>query len=245
MKLKILLVVLLLPMLSCTRTYMVKTDTTKAIVQEVNVIAVSYRRPDFAPADPEDFSNKNRPFECMPSNQLWKDAFANQKNILECLNSIEEAKAIYLYVPDVQPYLEFDVEEETNPKCLKAVLPKIPLPREIYYLGREEGKAYDQEPQSCYSSSFSTKTNEMMKTPTGFLKKKISLPFPLDRKLKTTNDLAMWLIVTTFSILKSDDQADRKIVGKLVPDYICKACFKHDAFFDDKYSGRMKPVFWP
>jgi len=240
------LVVLLLLFAGCSRSYMVKTNSTKAVIEQVNVMAVEYFRPDYDPPDHDDFKNKDRELKCQLPQELWADILKNEKEALECLNSIkEESKAVYFYVPATQPYLELDVEEEKNPKCLKQELPKIPLPREIYYLAKKKSADPDNEPQECYSSSFSTKTNQLFKTEISFLKKKIVIPFPLDRHLKNARDLSMWLLVNTFSILKSDEQAGGHLIATVVPDGVCRPCFKNDALFEDKSAGRLKPVFWP
>jgi len=230
---------------SCTRSYMVKTESTKFNVEQVNVLSVAYHRPDYAPAEHDDFKNKSRVLSCEHPESLWINLVKNEVKIRECLNSIDDAKAVYFYVPANQPYLELDLEEEKNPSCLKLALPKILLPREIYYTGNQEGQTLDEDPLECFSSSFSIDTNQLMLTPTGFLKKKIVIPFPLDRTLKKSQDLTMWLLVTTFTILKSDEKAGGKLLASPVPESVCKACFKHDALFDDKFSRKIKPVFWP
>jgi len=231
---------------SCGRSYMVKGSSTKAVMEQVNVMAVSYFRPDYEPVDHDDFKNKARELSCQAPSELWADLVKNQKNIIDCVNSIQDdAKAVYFYVPANQPYLELDQEEEKNPKCLKTALPKILLPREIYYLGKKKSREGDEEAQECYSSSFSTKTNQVMKTEISFFKKKIVIPFPLDRQLNNVRDLTMWMIVNTFSILKSDEQAGAQLLATSVPEMVCRACFKNDALFDDKLTGKLKPVFWP
>ena len=241
----IISLILLIAISSCSRSYMVKTDTTKMVVEQVNVFAVAYRRPDYRPADQDDFTLKNKELDCKLPEELWKDLIQDQGKVEECLNSIENGKATYFYVPDAQPYLEIDPKEETNPKCLLTALPKLPLPREIYYLGRDKEKVLSNDRQECFSSSFSVNTNQVMKTPIGFLKKKISIPFPVDRALKNAHDLSLWLMVTTFTILKGDDKAGGQLLATPVPDSLCRACFKRDALFDDQYSGKIKPVFWP
>jgi hypothetical protein len=242
---KFITVLLLLPSLSCTRTYMVKTDSTQSVVEQVNVLAVAYHRPSYEPAMHDDFKVKNRNLACQHANEIWSESVRNYSKVNECLNSIQDGNATYFYVPAVQPYLELDIEEEKNPKCLKEVLKQIPLPREIYYLGYKESGSLDRNEQECYSTSFGIDTNQLMKIPTGFLKKKIELPFPLSRSLKTANDLSLWLMVTTFTILMSDEQADGRLWATPVPESVCRQCFKHDALFDDKRSGKIRPVFWP
>ena len=230
---------------SCTRSYMVKSESTKINVEQVNVLSVGYHRPEYAPADHDDFNNKNRELSCEHPESLWKDLVKNHSSVRECLNSIENGNAIYFYVPATQPYLELDLEEEKNPECLKTVLPKILLPREIYYTGRQKGQTLDEDPLECFSSSFSVDTNQLMLTPTSFLKKKIVIPFPMRRSLTKSQDLTMWLTVTTFTILKSDEKAEGHLLATPVPESVCKACFKYDAYFEDKFSRKMKPVFWP
>ena len=230
----------------CVRSYMVKTNSTKAQIEQVNVMAVEYFRPDYDPAEHDDFKNKARELKCETPQELWVDILKSQKAVLDCVNSIkEDTKAVYFYVPATQPYLQIDAEEEKNPKCLIKDLAKIPLPREIYYLGKKKSDDLDEEPQECYSSSFSTKTNEFMKTTNTYLKKKIVIQFPLDRKLNNSRDLSMWLMVNTFSILKSDEQAEGHLIATSVPESVCRVCFKNDALFDDKFTRKLKPVFWP
>ncbi len=245
---KLISTLFLLPLimnLSCTRSYMVKSESTKVQIERVNVLAVAYHRPDYAPTEHDDFKVKDRVLSCQHPEELWNDAVKNGSSIRECVNSIEKGQATYFYVPAIQPYLELDQEEETNPKCLKTSLTKIPLPREIYYLAKPIGQTFDDDSMGCYSSSFSVKTNEMMSTPTGFLKKKIVLPFPLSRPLMNSHDLSLWLMVTTFTILKSDEKADGRLLATPVPESVCRVCFKNDAHFDEKFNRKLKPVFWP
>lgn len=242
---KIFILLLFFSIISCTRSYMVKTDYTKMHVGQVDILAVAYHRPNYSPSERDDFKVKNRELDCQLPQELWKDQMKDQEKVRECLNSIENGKITYFFVPETQPYLELDQEEETNPKCLKEILPKIPLPREIYYLGLQDGKNADEDILECFSSSFSVSTNQIMMTPTRFLKKKIQIPFPLDRSLKSARDVSIWLMVTTFTILKSDDKAGGQLWGSQVPDSLCRTCFKNDALFDDKYARRIKPVFWP
>jgi len=245
MKTKYLLLVFVLESVACTRSYMVKSDSTNIAVEQVNVLAVEYHRPNYETPDHDDFKVKNRKIDCMVADELWKDLVLNQVKVRECLNSLEDGTATYFYVPNAQPHLELDLEEEKNHQCLNSVLSKIPLPREIYYLGKQANHTLDEDPLECFSSSFSTTTNQLAMTPTGFLKKKIVLEFPIDRPLKNIRDLSMWLMVTTFTILKSDEKAEGKLLATPVPESVCRACFKRDALFDDKLNRKLKPVFWP
>ena len=239
------LALLVISIFSCTTTHVVKTKSTRVNIGKVNLIAVSFRRPETPVAETDDFTPGKQELDCMSASDLWKDQRSRAAEVNECLNAGENDHASYFYMAGPQPYLQIDTDDQKAPACLKKVLPKIELPREVYYLADQTGSEFLQESQGCYSSSFSSRTNELMKTQSKWLKKRIQIPVSPNRKLKNWNDLSLWLMVTTFDVLKSDEQTQKKLWGAPVPELICRACFKHDALFEDKFKGKIKPVFWP
>lgn len=230
---------------SCSTTVVLKTKSTNRFIEKVNLLAVRYRRPDFPVAEQGYLLKNNQSIECLSSSELWKDLRDRSSEVIACLNSLGDESVNYFYVIDQNPHLELDEKDPHASDCLKKSLSRIVLPREVYYLADQEGSEVYSESQGCYSSSFSTRTNELLKTSTTWLKKRIQLPLSSDRTLKDSNDLLLWLMVTTFNVLKSDEQARGSLWGAPVPELICKACFKNDALFEDKWRGKIKPVFWP
>jgi hypothetical protein len=229
----------------CASSVVLKTKSTRSRIDQVNLLAVHYRRPEFSVAEQGYLLKEDQPVDCLSPAELWKDLKDHSAEVMECLNSLQDEVATYFYVSDLNPRLELDENGQKVPDCLKKTLSKIPLPREIYYLADQQDSEFHSEFQGCYSSSFSTRTNHLLKTPTSWLKKRIQLPLSSDRKLNQSNDLLVWLMVTTFNLLKSDDQVKGNLWGAPVPDLVCKACFKNDALFEDKFHGKIKPVFWP
>jgi hypothetical protein len=240
-----LLISLWLSLSACSHSYLLKAKKNSLVIDQVNVLAVAYHRPEYAPADEDDFSYKNRELSCQLPSDFLKDLKSKQSAIFECLNSIGDIGLTYYYVPENQPFLEIDANDRANPECALKQLSKIPLPREIYFMGRDTTMETKGEPLGCYSISFSVKTNQVMSTESKVAKKKIKLPVYTGRDLLTTSDLYLWYMTSVFNILKADEKALGKWWAVPVPETTCRACFHGDALFNDKYSGKIKPVFWP
>jgi hypothetical protein len=227
-------------------SYLLKAKKNSVRIESVNVLAVSYHRPEYPPAEQDDFSHQSRQLECQHPRKFWKPFQQNESAIIECLNSIGDVGLAYRFVSEVQPYLEVDEDPlHPNPECIRKLLPKIPLPREVYFLGREANMDWTNQPMHCYSSSFNVRSGQVLSTDSKTRIQKILLPALANRELKNSADLHFWLMSSIFNMLKSDEQAKGILWALPVPDAVCRTCFKDDPLFNEKYSGKVKPVFWP
>ena len=112
------------------------------------------------------------------------------------------------------------------------------MPREIYFLGFPPN---DFENQDVYSISFDTKANQVMNTQLRAPRFEVVVNFPLKRNIQNVQDLEMWFLVTTLSLLESDSE----VRASLVPELVWKQCFKSDPHFLDKKNRKIPPLFWP
>jgi hypothetical protein len=228
---------------SCASSYLKKTDSTNQAVRQVALSAVQYYRPDFEPAETDDFSHKSRVLSCIPPQGLYSDLLegSSTAGIVECLNSLGPQDSVrYRFQSKTQPYFDLDPLDTETPACITQTLPQIILPREIYFLGkRSEGDRLE-----CFSTSFSTKANQILDAELRLNRFTVQINFPLPRKLKDARDLKLWLITTIFSVL-NEGKEEFALPASAVPDSVCNACFAHDLNFIDKKNGKIDAVLWP
>ncbi len=227
---------------SCSASVIKKTKATDQKIDAFNLLSVRFSRPDYAVANLDDFSEKSRTLNCVSPHELWKEWLDSQKtqSLIECLNSAgrtEVATAHYLFIPKTQPYLELNSAKKDGPACLYRLLPRIPLPREIYFLGKTE----ILREQQCYAMSFDTKANQLLDAELRAPRFEVDLQFPLLRKLKSSQDLEIWLLVSTLSLFEQE----KEFRASFVPELLEQKCFRGDPLFRDKKSGKIPPVFWP
>ncbi|MBC7397648.1 MAG: hypothetical protein H7333_09420 [Bdellovibrionales bacterium] len=241
-----LILLFLFALSACSASAIKKSPSTDQVIQSFNLLSVRFSRPEYAVADPDDFSEKERSLHCESTHQLWKKWLEGTiaQNLIKCINEagrIQVATAHYLFVPKTQPYLEVNKFNQEGPACLYRLLPRLPLPREIYFLGKASGRADLQAGQQCYAMSFNTKANQVLDTELRSPRFEVDFHFPLVRKLKSSQDLEIWLLVSTLSLFE-EEQVFR---ASVVPDQMEAACFQNDPLFYDKKSGKIPPVFWP
>ncbi len=241
-----LLVLLFLFAQSCSHSYVQKAKKNSIAIRSVNLLAVAYHRPDYPPAREDDFSRKDRKLECSLSADFWKEITDQHQSVNSCLNDAGFVGLTYRLVMETLPYLEVDQNEKKNPDCVKKLLPKIPLPREIYFLGTEAlPDPNNRSRMGCYSVGFNVLSGLVFSTHSPTKVNRILFPALADRPLKSKQDLQLWLMTTVFSILKADEQAQGKLWALPVPDAVCRSCFQADPRFNEKNSGEFEPVFWP
>ncbi len=232
--------------LACVSSHIKVTAVTTKQVKAVALTAIQFNRPDYEPADQDDFTHQARNLNCVPPEQLWSEFLepSHAKLIMNCLNSLESGVGRYLYIPKTQPYLELNADViKRQPECLLKTLKTIPLPREIYFLGKEAGTEPESELE-CYSASFSTKTNRVLDAELRYARINVNFEFPLSRKLMNEKDLQIWLETKLLGILNQNEN-DFMIRASLVPDLTCTQCFKNDALFLDKKKHKLNSVEWP
>ena len=221
-------------------------------VRTVALSSVQFHRPDYPPAEHDDFSNQGRALNCESPSRIWAELLktGNDSEMIGCLNSLETGEAKYLYVSDIKPYLMLNKDEKNQPECLLKTLSTIPLPREIYFLGSTQSNLNDQdeptpkEDLSCFSISFDTKANQVMDAKLRYPRSYVNFKFPLSRKLKNEKDLQLWLLTSVLSIF-NQDRSSWSAKASLVPDATCKQCFQKDLLFNDKKKHKLDPLEWP
>ena len=227
---------------SCSVSPLKKSKSTDQRIQQFNLLAVRFSRPDFAVPELDDFSSTNRQLACSTPHALWSTLLedSSAKPLIACINSIGRTKvetAHYLYVSKAMPYLEPNAAEKEGPPCLYRLLPKIILPREVYFLA----KATDQVDQQCYAMSFDSKANQLFDAELRAPRFEVDFHFPLLRKLQSSQDLEIWLLVSVLSLFE-EEKAYR---ASIVPEVLEQKCFASDPLFPDKRSGKIPGVFWP
>jgi hypothetical protein len=230
----------------CSHSYLLKSKKNSVKIVRVNVLGVAYHRPDYPAAEAEDFSNKNRQLDCQLPAPFWSGIDQQWNDIQTCLNGVGNVRLKYRFIADVQPYLEVDQDTKVkNPECIEKFIPKIPLPREIYFMGRDANMNRTYERLNCYSASFNSRSGAVFSTPSKTKVFKVQFPALANRPLKSKADFHYWLMNVVFNLMKSDEEAKGVLWALPVPEEVCRTCFKDDPLFNDKYSGKIRPVFWP
>jgi hypothetical protein len=232
-------------MAGCSHSYLLQDKKNSIEIKSVNVLAVAYHRPDYAPAAQDDFSHRDRQLSCQLSSAFWNPLTVNHREINDCLNGMNETRLYYRLVTDTQPYLEIDSQEKKNPECAVRLLPRIPLPREVYFLAIQKNGDHLKNRMGCYSSSLNVLSGTVFSTQAPKKIKNLLIPVAADRPPQTKNDLQLWLMATVFNILKADERAAGTLWALPVPDAVCRTCFQADRLFNEKNSGAIPPVFWP
>lgn len=223
----------------CSVSPIKRSDATDQVISKVNLSLVRFSSPEYDPARPDEFEQKNRELNCQSPNPWWGARLKTEQvlKMIECVNSLDSGVAHYLYQSSGRIFLKLDPHEEHQPTCLKDALSEIPLPREIYFYGLKK----DATEQDSYAASFNVNTNQILDAELRQARVGIDVRFPLSRKLKDQNDLQLWLTTLVFSLLKSEGELKASIVTELTTD----RCFKGDPLFQDKKKGKLPPVFWP
>jgi hypothetical protein len=224
---------------ACTTVAMKRTRATDQSIDKVNLLAIRFFRPAYPVADIDDFSQNSRTLQCTLPSALWADLLTPEKSqsLITCLNSLKET-ANYIYVPQMEPVLAVDPLQKNPDLCIYQLLPSLPLPREIYFLGQARGKT----DQAVYSMSFDTKANEVADAKVRSSRFETELKFPMRAKLQTTQDLRIWLTTLVLSLFRDDQKEWR---ASLVTENVTQKCFAGDSLFLDKQNGKIPAVFWP
>jgi hypothetical protein len=224
---------------ACATVAMKRTRATDQSIEKINLLAVRFFRPSYPVADLDDFSQNSRELKCTEPSGLWADLLAPEKSqaLLTCLNSLK-VTANYIYVPQTEPVLAVDPLQKKPDLCIYQLLPSLPLPREIYFLGQARGKTE----QAVYSMSFDTKANEFADAKVRSARFETELRFPLRTKLQSSQDLHIWLTTLVLSLFRDEEKQWR---ASTVTENVVNQCFGDDSLFLDKRAGNIPPAFWP
>jgi len=218
----------------CTGPITTVTRETAYRIDRVNLSGVRFFRPDYEVSEWDDFSHQNREFICTEPGSFWESILIHFEQVNRCLNSLKLGTVTYRFIKQNLMELRLD---EGSPECLGQVLPQLALPREIYFMAVDQGSSR----QGVFAVSFNPRTRRVIDLPFLEPKPKVVIKTPLSRELKSRKDLEAWLKTLIFALF----QGEQGFRASYVPEFTAKRCFKGDAAFFDKLSGRLEPVFWP
>lgn len=207
------------------------------------------RRTPHAPARPKAMGGEkeyqsdplpNAQYDCEPIEAMWKGM--NLRAIRECLSTVNTTKerlsVNYRLVRDPAPYLQPE-DPETAPACLKEVLPKIPVPREIFFQGQMSDSAGGM--LTCFNSRINLEDDELWgwKLPIGKLD--LELVFPMMELPSNDAETRMLLQAWGLRLLRDQDH-QLKFPVKVVPDFLCRRCLGRDRWLEPH---NPLPALWP
>jgi hypothetical protein len=173
----------------------------------------------------------NEQFDCETVDALFKEL--NLEDVRSCISAQATLYvAIYNLVREAVPYLELEETEET-PACLVKTLPRISVPREIFF------QSYDHERTSCYSARLNWDVDRFMgiKLPSDQLA--IRIMMPMEKEPEDAREMLRLLTAWAITPLWSKDKT---LPSKIVPDQICRKCLgKHNLMGGPD----PEPELWP
>jgi hypothetical protein len=225
------------PLSSCSGPLIKSVPDQFHPVTQINLSAVQFFRPEYEVPEQDDFSHQDRKRECQSPEQLWAPLLKNAAKISSCINQLKPGEIFFRFQKKAQMELQYEERGSSYHPCLKEFLSVIPLPREIYFLGR----ASSSLDQDVFAVSFNSKDEALVDFAFLTPSPRVSVRVPLSRELKNESDLALWLKTLVFSLFWNE----KRIRASYVPEFEAKACFRSDSLFQDKKSGRLPGVFWP
>lgn len=203
------------------------------------------RRPDAAGAQPnadlgdydyESHPSPNARLDCEPLKVLYKEI--PLKSLRECLLDPSKmqaaAGASYRLRRATTPYLEIVEKDELAHFCFKQYLPKIPVPREIFFQSNESGQL------SCYNSRMPMAEEEFLGI-NSFLFRTV-VKISLSKVQVPETDEAWTMLLGTWSMIPFFDGESGVIFSKVVPTDICRQCMSEKNMFKEE---DPLPPFWP
>jgi hypothetical protein len=225
------------------------------------------RRPPSVPAHPKatpggyDYVSHPLPggqMDCQETRSLAQgfDLKAFRACIAEVNQNPEKPKFRFRLQRIHQPVLELQ-DPEDAPECVRNLLGKIPVPREIFFQSlptklpkpqsstvgtdrptQDVGPYYD-----CYASSIDLEADELMGVKMSKAKWELLVEFPLKKIALRTDEEALrvylgWAIMPFFD--KEKDEWN--IPAKYVPFHICRMCLGEQQMLK---TGDPLPLLWP
>jgi hypothetical protein len=204
-------------------------------IRRVDLTRVRFFRPSLEPVSPGDLDESPRRDEnriCVRPENLWSGLLAEDGPIRECLNGIKTGLAAYRLKKGAELELVYEPESDGHSSCLSRVLPRIPLPREIYFHAETEPSGGIE----VLSLSLDPKTRSWFDWDFLTPRPRIRFPVPPTRTLRASRDLEAWLLTWVFSLFYPEQG---QIRGALMTEYEAKSCF------DGERNKGVPGVFWP
>ncbi len=208
-------------------------------LRKISFYNVRVRRPAGPGADPQagpggtDYRSSPRPdsvLDCREPGVLISSVSLG--GLSSCLASIQSpVEVLYRLERLPEPYLELE-DPEDAPKCLAGKLPRILLPREIFFPSDEEGQL------SCYSARLALEADEALGVRLPIAKAALKLELPLKKPPAGEEQARRLLFAWIYSMFLEDGV----VRAHVVPDSICRQCFTEKEMlgpFDPE------PMPWP
>lgn len=228
------------------------TPNTDHMIAATYVHEIRVRRPPAEQAGPEadpgglDYERTpapNEAFDCEMPETLLKDVNirAAWNCIVDTQLAIQKAapeqkipsEAEYQIVLEQQP--ELAIDPDTKIACLKATLPKIPVPREIVF----QAEAHEN---SCYAARLQVEAGRVLDIKLPGKKTYLKIRFPLEKPPKTEAEMRRLVLSWALAPLFDRDNPGQ-FKAKIVPDHLCKKCMGKRELYNP--ARDVPPVFWP
>jgi hypothetical protein len=223
----------------CSSAQKSDDDKGHVWVDQIALVSLHYRRPQVAGADPDagpggvDYYSHPLPnsrLDCEPAENLFKDLKLDA--IRDCMNSTKLSNQDFILTFSVQksirPLLLLHKEENQDgnnknqprrPNCVDELLSEIPVPREIYYQGQQEGQKGKLE---CYVSGLKPETPPLLGVRLKHEKTELAVNLPPVRPLKTKQDVQLLLL--SWALRPFWDSQRDQLRARAIPDSLCRLC---------------------
>ena len=200
--------------------------------------------------DYETYPKPDVHFDCVPLKRLYKEMdFFKLRKCFQTVNQstwnqdviFELRRSKVPFWKRDEPELEDDdpFEEEPDsaeaavPSCIRVLLDKIPIPREIFFQSNDEGSV------NCYSSRIDIDEDDTLKIKSNLQHHELRIAFPLKKIPETEEE--MTLLLATWSLAPFFDTSSQLNV-KLVSTSMCGKCMGEKNMF---LSTDKLPPQWP
>ncbi len=220
---------------SCSGPVVKEGGGARYEVRRIDLTRVRFHRPDLVPVSPGELDESDRKDEvrsCLRPSVLWAELVSRHETVAQCLNGLKPGMVSYRLVKQASLELVFESESENDPSCLARELPKIPLPRELYFFAETEPSGN----LDVLSLSLDPKHHAWVDWSFLNPRPRIRLPVPPSRELRGARDLEAWLLTSVFSLFFPDQGPIR---AAYVPEFDAKSCF------DWQRNPGNPGVFWP
>lgn len=203
--------------------------------------------------------------DCTPVDTLLKDV--NWDPLIACLKSMNEvlpppaglsqkqlqerspdyAIVRYKFRREPQPALELIVPEEPGkdpeedrriPQCIREILPRIEVPREIIY----QSAATPKDDPYCYATRLNVEKDRWFGKWGELNPLALRIDFPLLKLPETKEEMKALLIAWMLAPIWEEKAAVRSLKAYVVPDSVCERCFTEGVRI---HPLDPRPPLWP
>lgn len=200
---------------------------------------IRVRRPPGQAADPT--ANPGDPFYSTESASLT-DFHCRKYDVLfqkvnlpalrECFTEEIRQKGVFYFklVRGDQPKLVLDYDpddikenpKEVPPACIREIIPELPVPREVFFLSRE------QHENACYSARLDLESGQVLGIQHSFSEVAVEVQLPIPSPPETDEEMKRFLmgwILRPFFRSHGETSERSFLKAKYVPWKICERCF--------------------